>query len=80
MLFRSTPSLPVLYSEGAIIPKPPAGSSGETSITPASPLARLAAVEPSEYEPASVPEPVNVFGLGAIAMGLLLKKTKSTKA
>ena len=76
----TTPSLPVLYSEGAIIPKPPAGSSGETSITPASPLARLAAVEPSEYEPASVPEPVNVFGLGAIATGLLLKKTKSTKA
>ncbi|MDY6902318.1 MAG: PEP-CTERM sorting domain-containing protein [Cyanobacteriota bacterium] len=73
-----TPSLPDLYTEIGFIPKPPVTL--ETSITPASPLQKLAALKASKYEPTSVPEPFSIVGLGAIATGLLLKKRKGVKA
>ena len=70
-------SLPDLYTEVGFIPKPPV-TLDETST--AFPVQQLAFAKTSEYEPASVPEPATIFSLGAISMGLLLKKKKSVKA
>ncbi|MEL6461013.1 MAG: PEP-CTERM sorting domain-containing protein [Cyanobacteria bacterium J06621_15] len=69
--------LPHLYTEIGFIPKPPV-TLDETPITLA-PIETLAFAKTSEYESASVPEPGSLIGLGAIAMGFLLKKRKSVK-
>lgn len=73
-----TPSLPSLYTEIGFIPKPPVDS--DEALATLAPVQTLAFAKTSEYEPASVPEPINIVGLGAISMGLLLKKKKDVKA
>ena len=73
-----TPSLPDLYIEEPIILKPPIVFLDEASV-PRS-VQQLDFARTSEYKTASVPEPGSIFGLGAIAVGLLIKKKKASEA
>ena len=64
------------------IPKPlqPVVSIAETSLIPSYAVAqRIAPMETTEYEGASVPEPGTVFGIGAVVLGLMMKKKKALK-